>query len=119
MDIFLFDSDNILEISCGGFHTLILTFNKKMIGFGDNSFGQIGMEETQIFQEYIRIPIQIELPKLRFNENISNYHISCGEFNSFLYYSPPSFSNLEEDLIKLFEEEKNFVIFHLKPKMEK
>ncbi|KAJ5074297.1 regulator of chromosome condensation [Anaeramoeba ignava] len=35
------------------------------------------------------IPIQIELPKLRFNENISNYHISC--------------------------EEKNFVIFHLKP----
>ncbi|KAJ5074109.1 btb/poz domain-containing protein [Anaeramoeba ignava] len=37
-----------------------------------------------------------------FNENISNYHISCGYFNSFLYYSPLSFSNLEEDLIKLF-----------------
>ncbi|KAJ5073969.1 regulator of chromosome condensation [Anaeramoeba ignava] len=48
-------------------------------------------------------PIQIELPKLRFNENISNYHISCGYNRSFLYYSPPSFSNLEEDLIKLFE----------------
>ncbi|KAJ5066096.1 speckle-type poz protein [Anaeramoeba ignava] len=49
------------------------------------------------------IPIQIELPKLRFNENISNYHVLCGNFeNSFLYYSPPSFSNLEEDLIKLF-----------------
>ncbi|KAJ5073107.1 hypothetical protein M0811_09062 [Anaeramoeba ignava] len=38
-----------------------------------------------------------------FNENISNYHISCGYFNSFLYYSPPPFSNLEEDLIKLFQ----------------
>ncbi|KAJ5074589.1 claret isoform a [Anaeramoeba ignava] len=37
-----------------------------------------------------------------FNEDISNYHISCGGFKSFLYYSP-SFSNLEEDLIKLFE----------------
>ncbi|KAJ5067862.1 speckle-type poz protein [Anaeramoeba ignava] len=47
---------------------------------------------------------QIELPKLRFNEDISNYHISCGEFKSFLYYSPflSPFSNLEEDLIKLF-----------------
>ncbi|KAJ5076303.1 btk-binding protein-related [Anaeramoeba ignava] len=49
------------------------------------------------------IPIQIELPKLRFNEDISNYHVSCSENNSFLYYSPPSFSNLEGDLIKLFE----------------
>ncbi|KAJ5076915.1 hypothetical protein M0811_00235 [Anaeramoeba ignava] len=50
------------------------------------------------------IPIQIELPKLRFNENISNYHISCGDYRSFLYYSPflSPFSNLEEDLIKLF-----------------
>ncbi|KAJ5074640.1 hypothetical protein M0811_07995 [Anaeramoeba ignava] len=51
-----------------------------------------------------RIPIEIELPKLRFNEDISNYHISCGYHKSFLYYSPfSSFSNLEEDLIKLFE----------------
>ncbi|KAJ5078204.1 btb/poz domain-containing protein [Anaeramoeba ignava] len=51
-----------------------------------------------------RIPIQIELPKLRSNVDISNYHISCGYQKSFLYYSPflSSFSNLEEDLIKLF-----------------
>ncbi|KAJ5073077.1 hypothetical protein M0811_09032 [Anaeramoeba ignava] len=92
------NDDNILDFSVGYSHTLILTSNSKLIGFGNNSFGQLGIEETK----YQPIPIQIELPKLRFNENISNYHIYCGYFNSFLYYSPPSLSNLEEDLIKLF-----------------
>ncbi|KAJ5074119.1 speckle-type poz protein [Anaeramoeba ignava] len=56
---------------------------------------------TKTSKEYQYSPIQIELPKLRFNEDIFNYHISCGAWSSFLYYSP-SFSNLEEDLIKLF-----------------
>ncbi|KAJ5067376.1 hypothetical protein M0811_13046 [Anaeramoeba ignava] len=62
--------------------------------------GQLGTGTTSLNQLK---PIQIELPKLRFNEDISNYHVSCGFDNSFLYYSPLSFSNLEEDLIKLFE----------------
>ncbi|KAJ5079491.1 regulator of chromosome condensation [Anaeramoeba ignava] len=93
----LFENDNILEISCGFDFTSILTSNSKLIGFGGNYHGQLG---TGDIKNHF-IPIQIELPKLRFNENISNYHISCGNSNSFLYYSP-SFSNLEEDLIKLF-----------------
>ncbi|KAJ5072626.1 hypothetical protein M0811_01641 [Anaeramoeba ignava] len=96
---YLFKNDNILEISCGYEHTLILTSNSKLIGFGYNSFGQLGIGNTKSQL----IPIQIELPKLRFNENISNYHISCGNEKSFLYYSSLSFSNLEEDLINLFE----------------
>ncbi|KAJ5071774.1 hypothetical protein M0811_09934 [Anaeramoeba ignava] len=93
------NDDNILDFSVGDSHTLILTQKGKLIGFGVNSFGQLGTgnKENQL------IPIQIELPKLRFNEDISNYHISCGMFKSFLYYSLPPFSNLEEDLIKLFE----------------
>ncbi|KAJ5069361.1 claret isoform a [Anaeramoeba ignava] len=90
------NDDNIIEISVGNDHTLILTSNSKLIGFG-NDYGELGTGDTKSQ----RIPIQIKLPKLRFNENISNYHISCGDSNSFLYYSP-SFSNLEEDLIKLF-----------------
>ncbi|KAJ5067724.1 claret isoform a [Anaeramoeba ignava] len=94
----LFENDNIFDISVGNAHTLILTSNSKLIGFGNNNYGQLGTVDTN----YQRIPIQIKLPKLRFNENISNYHISCGYFNSFIYYSPLSFSNLEEDLIKLF-----------------
>ncbi|KAJ5074325.1 hypothetical protein M0811_00954 [Anaeramoeba ignava] len=97
----LFENDNnILDFSVGQYHTLILSSNKKLIGFGSNTFGQFGNEDEQIIEE---IPIQIELPKLRFNEELFNYHISCGYDNSFLYYSSfCSFSNLEEDLIKLF-----------------
>ncbi|KAJ5073292.1 protein rcc2 [Anaeramoeba ignava] len=96
------DDDNIiLDISVGESHTLVLTSNSKLIVFGSNEHGQLGNGNTK----YQFIPIQIELPKLRFNENISNYHISCGYSTSFFYYSPSlssSFSNLEEDLIKLF-----------------
>ncbi|KAJ5068460.1 hypothetical protein M0811_02393 [Anaeramoeba ignava] len=91
------NDDNILEISVGDSHTLILTFNSKLIGFGLNNSSQLGTGDTK----NQLIPIQIELSKLRFNENISNYHLHCGYSNSFIYYSP-SFSNLEEDLIKLF-----------------
>ncbi|KAJ5080308.1 regulator of chromosome condensation [Anaeramoeba ignava] len=95
----LFENDDILDFSVGYEHTLVLTSNSKLIGFGDNDFGKLGTGNTK--QQLI--PIQIKLPKLRFNENISNYHLSCGDYSSFLYYSPSSFSsNLEEDLIKLF-----------------
>ncbi|KAJ5074756.1 hypothetical protein M0811_08111 [Anaeramoeba ignava] len=73
--------DNILDFSVAYEHTLILTSKGKLIGFGYSDFGQLGTGDTK----YQSIPIQIELPKLRFNEEISNYHISCGE-----------------DLIKLF-----------------
>ncbi|KAJ5077639.1 hypothetical protein M0811_05738 [Anaeramoeba ignava] len=97
----LFENDDIIEFSVGFDHTLILTSNPKLI-----------IQNDQL------IPIQIELSKLRFNEDISNYHVYCGDGDSFLYYSTLSSSNLEEDLIKLFKE-KNFVIFHLKQKMEK
>ncbi|KAJ5069695.1 claret isoform a [Anaeramoeba ignava] len=93
----LFDNDNILDISVGNEHNLILTEKGKLIGFGDNYYAQLGNGDTKNQS----IPIQIELPKLRFNENISNYHICCGQASSFIYYSP--FSNLEEDLIKLFQ----------------
>ncbi|KAJ5073361.1 hypothetical protein M0811_08769 [Anaeramoeba ignava] len=92
------NDDNILDFSVGNSHTLILTSNSKLIGFGYNDSGQLGIGDTN----NQLIPIQIELPKLRFNENIPNYHIYCGFSRSFLYYSPLSFSNLEEDLIKIF-----------------
>ncbi|KAJ5080577.1 claret isoform a [Anaeramoeba ignava] len=96
----LFENDYIIDFSVGNAHTLILTSHLKLIGFGGNLFGQLGTGKTNRSQ---LIPIQIELPKLRFNKDISSYHISCGYRNSFIYYSPFSFSNLEEDLIKLFE----------------
>ncbi|KAJ5074644.1 claret isoform a [Anaeramoeba ignava] len=91
------NDDNILDFSIGLNHTLVLTSKGKLIGFGCNDYIQLGTGDTY----YQKFPIQIELPKLRFNEDISNYHVSCGYERSFLYYLPP-FSNLEEDLIKLF-----------------
>ncbi|KAJ5068400.1 hypothetical protein M0811_12258 [Anaeramoeba ignava] len=96
----LFENDDILDFSVGRQHTLILTTKGKLIVFGDNKGSQLGTGDTKSQL----IPIQIELSKLRFNENISNYHVSCGYKKSFLYYSPflSPFSNLEEDLIKLF-----------------
>ncbi|KAJ5070198.1 claret isoform a [Anaeramoeba ignava] len=94
----LFENDYIREFSVGNGDTLILTSNSKLIVFGSNSHGQLGTGDTK----HQLIPIQIELPKLRFNEDISNYHVLCGNENSFLYYSFSSFSNLEEDLINLF-----------------
>ncbi|KAJ5070272.1 claret isoform a [Anaeramoeba ignava] len=90
------NDDNILDFSIGNAHTLILTSKGKLIGFGWNEYGQLGTGDTKKQS----IPIQIELPKLKFY--VSNYRVLCGFNKSFLYYSPPSFSNLEEDLIKLF-----------------
>ncbi|KAJ5078881.1 claret isoform a [Anaeramoeba ignava] len=78
----LSENDNILDFSCGYSHNLILTSNFQLIGFGDNDYGQLGNGNTN-FQF---IPIQIELPELRFNDYLSNYHIFCGFNNSFLYY---------------------------------
>ncbi|KAJ5078526.1 hypothetical protein M0811_04851 [Anaeramoeba ignava] len=92
------NDDNILDFSVGKYHTLILTSKAKLIFFGENKSDHIKNLNTKNGI----IPIQIELPELRFNENISDYHLSCGLNSSFIYYSPPSFPNLEEDLIKLF-----------------
>ncbi|KAJ5072430.1 claret isoform a [Anaeramoeba ignava] len=81
----LFENDNnILDFSVGFDHTLILTSNSKLIGFGLNEYGQLGTGDTKSQL----IPIQIEFPKLRFNEDIFNYHVYCGGHKSFIYYSP-------------------------------
>ncbi|KAJ5073644.1 hypothetical protein M0811_08481 [Anaeramoeba ignava] len=93
----LFEKDNIIEISVGNNHTLILTSKGKLLGFGGNNLGQLGNENMK----NVPVPIQIELPKLRFNEDISNYHIYCSGFTSFLYFSFNS--SLNEDLLKLFQ----------------
>ncbi|KAJ5066986.1 hypothetical protein M0811_03330 [Anaeramoeba ignava] len=98
----LFENDeNIVDFSVGYAHSLILTSKGKLIGFGSNEYGELGTGDKK---EYGLNLIQIKLPKLRFKEEIYNYHISCGYEKSFIYYSPSlsSFSNLEEDLIKLF-----------------
>ncbi|KAJ5067321.1 hypothetical protein M0811_12991 [Anaeramoeba ignava] len=93
----LFENDQIRVFSVGTYHTLILTYNGKMIGFGVHYFPRLPTDTYSYF-DYNQIA-ELEPPKFIFD--ISNYQISCGDENSFLYYSP-FLSNLEEDLIKLF-----------------
>ncbi|KAJ5072413.1 claret isoform a [Anaeramoeba ignava] len=123
----------IIDIQCGSFHSIMLiedenqnqnqNSKRKLYSCGHNRYNGLGKYEdtcefteikSTLFENDDNIlgnantddgfkPIQIELPKLRFNEEISNYHVSCGYRKSFLYYSLSSFSNLEEDLIKLFK----------------
>ncbi|KAJ5066400.1 btk-binding protein-related [Anaeramoeba ignava] len=94
----LFKDDNILEISVGMNHSLILTANGKMIGFGCNEDAQLGTGNT----DFHPTPFEIKLPDLFFD--IDNYHITCGDFNSFLYYS--FFSSILFDLLQLFEKKE-------------
>ncbi|KAJ5076106.1 btk-binding protein-related [Anaeramoeba ignava] len=95
----LFENDDIIvDFSVGFNHTLIFSSKGKLIVFG-NSYD---IKSGKNFEKGQSIPIQIKIPELGFNDDISNYHVSCGYNNSFLYHSLSSFSNLEEDLIKLF-----------------
>ncbi|KAJ5068999.1 protein aardvark [Anaeramoeba ignava] len=88
----LFEDDNILDISCGNDHTLILTSSGKLIGLANNLY------LSEFSNLLLSKPIEIELPKLSFD--ISNYRICSGYKNS-LFYSK-FFSTLEDDLLKLF-----------------
>ncbi|KAJ5066063.1 hypothetical protein M0811_03396 [Anaeramoeba ignava] len=87
----IYPKGKIIDIQCGFEHSIMLIENEnenenenpkrklyswKLIGFGNNLFGELGIEDTKNQP----IPIQIELPKLRFNENISDYHFSCGYY---------------------------------------
>ncbi|KAJ5076912.1 regulator of chromosome condensation [Anaeramoeba ignava] len=100
-------------------HVFLLNSNQELVVCGNNDDGQLGLGESRKEETKIRKLTKIQnIPKgkiidiksgyaytIIFNENISNYHVHCGFDRSFLYYSPflSPFSNLEEDLIKLFE----------------
>ncbi|KAJ5072786.1 ankyrin repeat-containing protein [Anaeramoeba ignava] len=92
-----FEHGDVIDFSVGENHTLILISNRTIIGFGNNEWRQLGTKKKYFYQTK---PIRIKLHKLTFN--ISDYHLSCGFQNSFIYYIPSPFSNLEEDLIKIF-----------------
>ncbi|KAJ5071970.1 regulator of chromosome condensation [Anaeramoeba ignava] len=111
----------IIDIKCGYSHSIMLIENENenenenekrklySCGFSGNNGLDKDEDEDEDTYEFTEIKSSLFenddniLEIFLFNENISNYHISCGENNSFFYYSSPSFSNLEEDLIKLFK----------------
>ncbi|KAJ5079952.1 hypothetical protein M0811_14327 [Anaeramoeba ignava] len=83
--------------SCGNYE--LNGFGRSINKFTElkSSFFEHGTKKKYFYQTK---PIRIKLHKLTFN--ISDYHLSCGFQNSFIYYIPSPFSNLEEDLIKIF-----------------
>lgn len=42
-----FIGKNVKEISCGGFHTLVLTDDDELYSFGSNAFGQLGLDDRK------------------------------------------------------------------------
>jgi tRNA A-37 threonylcarbamoyl transferase component Bud32 len=68
-----FENEKIVMISCGCEHSLALTENGRVFGWGENGRGQLGVDV-----EYSSEPIIIELKHLKIKK------ISCGAFHSLL-----------------------------------
>jgi alpha-tubulin suppressor-like RCC1 family protein len=70
-ELMIKEDSNIIELSCGRFHTLVLFENGKIYGFGSNLYGQLGQK---ILSDFI-------LPKIIY-ENVDQ--ITTGEYNSLI-----------------------------------
>jgi alpha-tubulin suppressor-like RCC1 family protein len=66
----------IIDICCGGYHTLVLTNRGEVYAWGENTKGQIG-NQTSGFDQYQLIPIKVNA----FNDE-KVIQISCGIYHS-------------------------------------
>ncbi|KAL9650362.1 hypothetical protein ABK040_016429 [Willaertia magna] len=65
--------DQIVDIQCGHFHTLILTNKGNIYGCGNNYFGQLGIYKPQIFNTFKQINISFKV-----------IQIGCSRYNSLI-----------------------------------
>ncbi|XP_054169002.1 RCC1 and BTB domain-containing protein 2-like [Oppia nitens] len=70
------NNDLISDVSCGSYHTLVLTHKNEVYGWGCNDFGQIGSRDTTC--ESITKP-----EKIKFNENYCIKSVHCFDNSSF------------------------------------
>jgi alpha-tubulin suppressor-like RCC1 family protein len=70
---YCFENEKIVMISCGEYHSLVLTESGRVFGWGDNECGQLGVDIKHSSE-----PIIIELNDLKIKK------ISCGLFHSLL-----------------------------------
>jgi alpha-tubulin suppressor-like RCC1 family protein len=54
---------SVISVWCGAEHTLILTSNKGLLGFGSNEYGQLGLENRRLGKRVFE-PAQIKLPQV-------------------------------------------------------
>ena len=70
----------IKQICCGLYHTIVLTARGYLYSWGDNSHGQIGVNNNNNKDSIVSIPtkiIQFIEPKIKFN------YIFCSDYSSF------------------------------------
>ena len=71
----IFDEDEIIDISCGSNHTLVLTQSQQLWGIGHVEMGQLATSNQGCAYTSVPIPLKIKYPK---NEEIKN--IRSGSF---------------------------------------
>jgi alpha-tubulin suppressor-like RCC1 family protein len=62
--------DEVSAISCGGHHSMALTKDRELLGWGSNYFGQLGLG----FRRRTKVPKRVDVNGV--------YSIACGEFHS-------------------------------------
>ncbi|KAJ6241383.1 hypothetical protein M0813_23170 [Anaeramoeba flamelloides] len=90
-------------VGVGCFHTIVQMKDNSVWGWGNNSFGQLGVGSTNSYVQ----PIQLFQTPLEPNQPRK---IHCGCFNTFVYSSIDQIiqiSPLQEDLLSLFERQEN------------
>jgi alpha-tubulin suppressor-like RCC1 family protein len=68
----LININNIIQISTGSFHTLLLNNNNQIFSFGSNLYGQLGLNLQFGLKIYFPTPI---------NLNLKINQVSCGLYH--------------------------------------
>lgn len=61
----LLENEEIIDFACGGGHTVAVTKNCRIFGFGSNTNGQLGHAMRQCFPEPVEIPLGDPVSKVR------------------------------------------------------
>lgn len=61
----ILENEKVVEVACGGAHTVVVTESKRIFGWGSNVNGQIGMSMKQVFPEPQEVPLGEAMAKVR------------------------------------------------------
>ncbi|KAJ5070405.1 hypothetical protein M0811_10877 [Anaeramoeba ignava] len=98
--IAFFENQDVVQVDAGCYHTIAMTREGKIYGWGLNPSGQLGIGSFTSQN----VPTQLILPELTFP--IENYYISTGAFNGIFYYV--SQSSLRNEFFRFFETKEGF-----------
>ncbi len=90
-----FFNENVLKITTGNEHTLILTHDKKLYSFGDNTFFQLG----RLTQGSDSIPTEIEFYQIISNSSIRD--ISSGYYHNLILNENGQVFSFGSNMVKI------------------